>query len=101
MRALAVTNPGVGEERVVVDGREFCRQDKVQLRLGTRRSDSMDTLLNGRVATIENIYRDYDGQVYLAVTLDDDPAQPMQREFARYLFFFSDEVKPLKTHDIL
>jgi hypothetical protein len=52
-------------------------------------------MLDGRRATLERIYVDYDGRVHLAVTVDDDPGQELMRETGRYLFFFADEVEPL------
>ena len=97
MKAVGLAPDRPGEERVRVEGAEFARHDKVRLRLGQRRSDAADVLLVGRVATIETIYRDYDGKVYLGVTLDDDPAQDMQRELGRYMFFFPDEVEVIKA----
>lgn len=93
MKAVGLMADRPGEERICVAGVEFARRDKVRLRLGQRRSDAADLLLDGRVATIETIYRDYDGKVYLGVTMDDDPGQDMQRELGRYLFFFPDEVE--------
>jgi hypothetical protein len=95
MKAVGLAPDRPGEECVRVEGVEFARQGKVRLRLGQRRSDAADLLLVGRVATIEIIYRDYDGKVYLGVTLDDDPAQDMQRELGRYMFFFPDEVEAI------
>ena len=52
-------------------------------------------MLDGRRATIERIYVDYDGRVHLGVTVDDDPGQQLLRETGRYLFFFANEVEPL------
>jgi hypothetical protein len=101
MRALTPAEPRPGEDRVTVAGLEFAKGGKVRLCLGRRRSDAADLLLDGRMATIETIYHDYDGQVYLAVTLDDDPAQTMQRELARYLFFFPDEVELAGSGEML
>ena len=51
-------------------------------------------MLDGRRATLERIYVDYDDRVHLAVTVDDDPGQELMRETGRYLFFFADEVEP-------
>ena len=44
-------------------------------------------MLDGRAATLERIYLDYDDRVHLAVTVDDDPGQELMRETGRYLFF--------------
>ena len=54
-------------------------------------------MLDGREATIERIYLDYDDRVYLGVTVDDDPGQELMRETGRYLFFFANEVEPPMT----
>ena len=66
------------------------------LRPGTER-DPFDRMLDGRRATLERIYVDYDDRVHLGVTVDDDPGQELMRETGRYLFFFADEVQP---HDV-
>ena len=50
-------------------------------------------MLDGRSATLERIYIDYDDRVHLAVTVDDDPGQELMRETGRYLFFFPHEVQ--------
>ena len=51
-------------------------------------------MLDGRRATLERIYIDFDDRVHLAVTVDDDPGQDLMRETGRYLFFFPHEVQP-------
>ena len=85
-------NPG--EEQATVDGVTFVRGDTVLLRPGTNR-DVFDRMLDGRQATLERIYVDYDDRVYLAVTVNDDPGQELMRETGRYLFFFANEVQTL------
>ncbi len=37
-------------------------------------------MLDGRRATIERIFTDYDGKTHLGVTIDDDPGQELMRE---------------------
>lgn len=83
-----------GEEAATVDGVTFVRGAKLVLRPGTDR-DVYDKMLDGRRATIERIYVDYDDRVYLGVTVDDDPGQQLMRETGRYLFFFANEVEQL------
>jgi hypothetical protein len=85
-------NPG--EDRATVDGVTFEKGAKLLLRPGTDR-DVYDRMLDGRRATIERIYLDYDERVYLGVTVDDDPGQQLMRETGRYLFFFAHEVETL------
>jgi len=88
----AFDNPG--QERAIVDGITFERGATVLLRPGSDR-DPFDRILDGRRATLERIYVDYEDRVYLAVTVDDDPGQELMRETGRYLFFFANEVQPL------
>jgi hypothetical protein len=83
-------NPG--ERRVTAGDVTFERGAKLLLRPGTDR-DVYDRMLDGRTATLERIYIDYDDRVHLAVTVDDDPGQDLMREAGRYLFFFPHEVQ--------
>jgi hypothetical protein len=50
-------------------------------------------LLDGRTATIERIFVDYDGKAHLGVTIDGDPGQDLLRETGRLLYFFAPEVE--------
>ncbi len=81
-----------GEQTATVDGITFSRGDTLVLRPGIDR-DPYDRMLDGRRATIERIYVDYDDRVHLGVTVDDDPGQQLMRETGRYLFFFANEVE--------
>jgi hypothetical protein len=97
---LSEVEPGLepdnnpGEREATVGGVTFVKGAKLLLRPGTDR-DVYDQLLDGRTATLERIYVDYDDRVHLAVTVDDDPGQALMRETGRYLFFFAEEVQPL------
>jgi hypothetical protein len=82
-----------GEQHAIIDGVRYARGDTIVLRPGTDR-DSFDRMLDGRHATIERIYVDYDDRVHIGVTVDDDPGQQLLRETGRYLFFFAGEVEP-------
>jgi hypothetical protein len=81
-----------GEQEIEVDGRRFARGGRVVLR-PERNRNAQDHLLEGRTATIERIYVDYDDQVHLCVTVDDDPGQDIMREIGRYLYFKPSEVE--------
>ena len=81
-----------GEEAVVVDGRSFTRGGHVVLR-PERNRNAQDHLLEGRSATIERILVDYDDEVHLCVTVDDDPGQDLMRDIGRYLYFKPTEVE--------
>jgi hypothetical protein len=90
--AVGGADDNPGEPRATVDGVTFERGSTVVLRPGTDR-DPYDRILDGRSATVERIYVDYDDRVHLAVTVDDDPGQELMRETGRYLFFFPNEVQ--------
>ena len=68
------------------------RATRVVLRPGPGRN-AQDHLVQGRRATVERIYVDFDGRVQLAVTVDDVPGQDIMRDIRRYLFFRPDEVE--------
>jgi hypothetical protein len=91
-RGQVDNNPG--ENAATIDGVRYAKGAKVLLKPGTER-DVYDQILDGRVATLERIYVDYDDRVHLAVTVDDDPGQQLMRETGRYLFFKATEVQPL------
>ena len=61
------------------------------------RADIMDIVLAGKAATIEAIEQDYEGQVYLAVIVDDDPGKDLGllRQPGHRFFFRAEEVEPL------
>jgi len=56
-------------------------------------ADLQARMLDGRTATIERIFTDYEGRTHLGVTIDDDPGQDLMRDTGRYLFFFAEEVE--------
>lgn len=89
-------NDKAGDTIKIIDGIEYRKGDKLWLRPGRRRTDAIDILMAGKIATIEIIYTDYEGQFHFAVTLDEDPAQEMRRDLGLYLFFKPDEVELIK-----
>jgi hypothetical protein len=68
---------------------------KVRLRAASRRTDAQDLLYAGRLATIAEIKRDIDGSLFLAVTIDDDPAAELHDWYGRYHHYRIEEVEPL------
>jgi hypothetical protein len=80
---------------VVVAGVSVAKGSRVRLRPGQRRADAQDMFLAGRLATVEAVFLDVDGNRHLAVTLDEDPAADLQRWHGRFLYFSPDEVEPL------
>jgi hypothetical protein len=70
--------------------------DRVRLR-PRGRADILDLVLAGKTATVEAIEQDFDGRVYLAVTVDDDPGKDLGalRQPGHRFFFSPEEVEPL------
>lgn len=78
-------------------GRFEIRQgDRVRLR-PQGRADILDMALIGKTARVEIIEEDFDGRVYLAVTVDDDPGRDLGelRQSGHRFFFRPDDVEPL------
>ena len=82
-----------GEQQAEVDGVTYRLGDKVVLRLERPLATPTTSILNGRIATLERIYFDYDDKLYFGVTVDDDPGQELMRETGRFLFFFTGELE--------
>jgi len=89
---VTVRDPEQGEREATVGGVTYRPGDTVVLRPGPGRN-AQDHLVQGRRATVERIYVDFDGRVQLAVTVDDVPGQDIMRDIRRYLFFRPDEVE--------
>jgi hypothetical protein len=60
-----------------------------------RRADVWDEFLEGKTATVRAIHQDVENQMYVAVTVDDDPASDLHDWYGRSLFFYPDEVEPV------
>jgi hypothetical protein len=74
--------------------------DRVRLRPGARRADAQDLLYAGRTATVREVKHDVDDQVWLAVTVDDDPAAELHDWYGRYQYYRVDEVEPLGPAEV-
>jgi hypothetical protein len=81
-------------DRVMLDGADVGKGTRV--RLSPRRGgDAQDIFLAGRTATVEGVFFDVDGDVHLAVTLDDDPAAEIHQAHGRYRYFRPEEIEVL------
>jgi hypothetical protein len=69
------------------------RGSRVRIRLGKRRTDAQDMFVDGRVATVEDVREDFEGNGWVAVIVEDDPAAEMHRWFGRHLWFHTDELE--------
>ncbi|HEY7543676.1 MAG TPA: hypothetical protein VID27_02280 [Blastocatellia bacterium] len=83
-------------ESISVLGVELKRGDRVRLR-PQRGGDIFDLALAGRIATIESMEQDYEGKIYFAVTVDDDPGRDLGllRQPGHRFFFSVEEIEPL------
>ncbi|MFE2294693.1 hypothetical protein [Streptomyces sp. NPDC059452] len=84
---------------VSIDGEAVGEGSRVLLTPGARRTDAQDTFLRGCRATVEAVVADLDGELHLAVVLDDDPGGDIRRGQGRFLYFKPDEVAPLREEE--
>jgi len=86
----------VSPGRAVIGGVEITAGSRVRLhpRPG---GDIMDLALAGRVAYIEAIEQDFEDNIYVAVTVEDDPGRDLgdARQPGHRFFFSLHEVEPL------
>lgn len=75
---------------------EVRQGDRVRLR-PHRRADIFDLALDGKTAAVDSIEEDFEGRVYLAVLVEDDPGRDLgaARQIGHRFFFFLDEIEPL------
>jgi hypothetical protein len=83
---------------VTIGGRAIGRGSRVRLR-PNRRADAMDMFLIDQPATVAGVYRDVDERVYVAVTVDADPAASLHESFGRYFYFDPAEVEPIERQE--
>lgn len=85
---------------VIIDGHQVKVGSRVRLHPSAK-ADAFDMLLDGMTARVETIQQDFEGRVYLVVTVDLDPGREQMDEHEKTLpghrfFFFPQEVEPLK-----
>ena len=81
---------------IVAAGVDVKAGDRVLLR-PRGGADIFDIILENKTATITAIEQDYEGRIYLAVTVDDDPGKDfgIEGKPAHRFFFRPEEVEPL------
>ncbi|QUQ64944.1 hypothetical protein [Kutzneria sp. CA-103260] len=79
------------EPSVVVAGVRVAKGSRVRLKPGIRRADAQDMFLAGRSATVQAVLHDIDGDLHLAVAVDDD----LDPDYGRFRYFSAEEVEPL------
>jgi hydrogenase maturation protease len=87
-------------DSILVEGVELRRASRVRLRPHAG-GDIMDLALAGRSAVVEGIDQDLEGNVRLAVVVEDDPGRDLgeRRQPGHRFFFAPEEVEPLGVGD--
>jgi hypothetical protein len=84
--------------------RNLRRAAKLQFREGDRvrlhprkKADIFDIALDGKIAIVESVERDFEDRVHVAVTVEDDPGRDfgVDRQIAHRFFFSPEEVELL------
>lgn len=85
-------------ESVRVFGVELRKGDRVRVWPGNG-ADIFDMALKGKTATIEAIEQTIEGEVQVAVTMDDDPGRDLGelRQIGHRFFFRLDEIEPVEA----
>ncbi len=87
---------GPRRESVWVADSELRAGSRVRLR-PRGGADILDVVLAGKAARVEAIEQDYEGRVFLAVVVDDDPGKDLGELWqpGHRFFFRPEEVEPL------
>jgi hypothetical protein len=95
LHGIVTTEPSPGSGRLDVAGTVVAKGSRVRLH-PKRRADSWDMFLADRSARVQGVYEDFEGLTYVAVTVDDDPASDLHEWYGRSLFFYPEEIEPLR-----
>lgn len=76
------------------------RGDRVRLRPKAG-GDVFDLALDGKIAAVESIEQDYEGNLHVCVVVDEDPGRDMglMRQPGHRFFFASSEVEPVEKNE--
>ncbi len=83
-------------EALEVQGAQIRRGDRVRLRPRAG-GDVFDLALTGKIAAVESIEQDYEGNLHVCVVVDDDPGRDigLMRQPGHRFFFAPNEVEPV------
>jgi hydrogenase maturation protease len=83
-------------ESIEIRGAQLRRGDRVKLRPKAS-GDVFDLALDGKIAAIESIEQDYEGNLHVCVVLDDDPGRDigLMRQPGHRFFFAPTELEPV------
>jgi len=88
--------PSPEDATIDIGGCRIARGSHVRLR-PNRRADAMDMFLRDQPATVTGVYRDVDDRLYVAVTVDADPAASLHESFGRFFYFDPTEIEPIEA----
>src|SRR5258708_38165569 len=83
-------------ESLEILGVQVRRGNRVRLRPRAG-GDVFDIALDGKIAVVESIEQDYEGNLHVCVVVDDDPGRDigLMRQPGHRFFFASHEVEPI------
>jgi hydrogenase maturation protease len=87
-------------ESLELQGVQVRRGERIRLRPRAG-GDVFDLALDGKIATIESIEQDYEGQLHVCVVVDEDPGRDigLMRQPGHRFFFAPTEVEPLAKEE--
>jgi hydrogenase maturation protease len=82
-------------DSVTIGGAEIKTYDRVRLHPKPG-GDMIDLAITGKIGIVESIEQDYEGEIQIAVVIEDDPGMDMglQRQPGHRFFFRIGEVEP-------
>lgn len=87
-------------ESLEIQGAQIRRGDRVRLRPRAG-GDVFDLALAGKIAAVESIEQDYEGQLHVCVVVEDDPGRDigLMRQPGHRFFFAPNEVEPVNENE--
>ncbi|HEX4226022.1 MAG TPA: hypothetical protein VHZ97_26900 [Pseudonocardiaceae bacterium] len=82
-------------DSIPINGIAVAKGSRVILRPGLKRADAQDMFLTGRIAIVQSVIFDVDGDIHLAVTLENDPGAELELLQGRFRYFAPEEIEPL------
>ena len=79
---------------VQIAGQSVGKGSRVRLRPAPHR-DTMDMFLADKVGLVTGVFESVDDEIFVALTVEDDPARDLHDWYGRYLYFRPDELEPL------
>jgi hypothetical protein len=83
-------------DAIVIGRHDVRRGTRVRLH-PNQRADAQDIFVAGRLATVAGVFHDVDGDVHLAVTIEDDPAAEMHEWYGRFRYFHPEEIEVVEA----